>query len=218
MPKQPARAAVIFGALIALTAWLALGLQLYILIDNTPGNGMTPLQAVARFLIFFTILSNLLVAISLTVMLAKPASGAGRFFVKPSSSAAIAMYIFIVGLVYNIILRSLWRPQGLQRVADELLHVAVPLLYMLYWLFFAKKNSLQWMDAVKWLSFPAVYLVYAMVRGSIEDFYAYPFIDVKQLGAARVALNSAGLMVVFIITGLLFVFIGKKISRQTKIS
>jgi hypothetical protein len=218
MPKQPAQSAVIFPAFTALIAWLALGLQLYILIDNTPENGMTPFEAVARFLIFFTILSNILVAISLTIILIKPGSHAGRFFAKPSSSAATAMYIFIVGLVYNIILRSLWQPQGLQRVADELLHVAVPLLYMLYWLLFAKKKSLQWMDAVKWLAFPAVYLIYAMLRGGIEDFYPYPFIDVKQLGAGRVALNSAGLLAVFTITGLLFVFIGKKISRHTKIS
>jgi hypothetical protein len=51
--------------------------------------------------------------------------------------------------VYNIILRNLWQPQGSQKIADELLHVAVPLLYVLYWLIFAKKNPLQWMDAVK---------------------------------------------------------------------
>jgi hypothetical protein len=69
-----------FMAIIALTAWIALGLQQYILIDNTPGNGMTPLQAVGRFLIFFTVLSNFLVAISLTVILVAPRSGAGLFF------------------------------------------------------------------------------------------------------------------------------------------
>jgi hypothetical protein len=71
------------------------------------------------------------------------------FFSKPSVTTAIAVYIFIIGLVYNIILRNLWQPQGSQKIADELLHVAVPLLYVLYWLIFAKKNPLQWMDAVK---------------------------------------------------------------------
>jgi hypothetical protein len=199
----------------ALTAWFALGLQQYILIDNTPGNGMTPSEAVGRFLLFFTVLSNLLVAISLTIVLLSPASATARFFTKPSSPAAIALYIFIVGLVYNIILRSQWQPQGLQKIADELLHVAVPILYITWWLLFAGKHSLQWMDSIKWLAYPAVYLVYALVRGSLEGFYPYPFIDVTQWGAGQVAFNCAGLLIVFVIAGLLFVFIGKKMSRQT---
>jgi hypothetical protein len=37
MPKQPAQSSVIFDVL-ALIGWFALGLQLYILIDNTPDN------------------------------------------------------------------------------------------------------------------------------------------------------------------------------------
>jgi hypothetical protein len=206
----------IFMTLIALTVWFALGLQLYILINNTPGNGMTPLQSVGRFFIFFTILSNLLVAISLTVILLIPGSAAGLFFAKPSSATAVLVYIFIVGLVYNIILRNLWQPTGLQKLADELLHVAVPLLYLLYWLLFAVKTPLQWIHPFQWLVFPAIYLVYAMLRGGIEGFYPYPFINVKELGYQHVLLNSAGLLVVFIIAGLLFVAIGKYMSRIHK--
>jgi len=216
MPNQSSRTSAIFSAITVLIAWFALGLQLYLMIDNTPGNGMTPLQAVGRFLIFFTILSNLLVAVSLTVVLVTPGSAIGRFFAKPNSLAAIAAYIFIVGLVYNIILRSLWQPQGLQKIADELLHVAVPLLYVFYWLVFAAKNSLQWTDPVKWLSFPAFYLIYALVRGAIEGFYPYPFINVKQHGYPRVAMNSVFLMIAFVVVGLLFVLTAKKMSDRNK--
>ncbi|HEY6503331.1 MAG TPA: Pr6Pr family membrane protein [Chitinophagaceae bacterium] len=208
------RSEKIIITIIALTAWVALSLQLYILIDNTPGNGLTPLGAVGRFLHFFTILSNLLVAVSLSVLLVAPATSAGRFFAKPSSSAAIALYIFIVGLVYNTMLRSLWQPHGLQKTADELLHIAVPLLYLSYWLIFSVKRPLQWTHAVKWLVFPAVYLVYVMIRGAIEGFYPYPFIDVDRFGYGRVALNSAGLLAVFIAAGLLFVYVGKTMSRR----
>jgi hypothetical protein len=167
----------ILMAVIALAAWFALVLQLYILVANTPGNGMTPPEAVGRFFIFFTILTNLLVAISTTILLMNTRAAAGRFFAKPSVITAVALYIFIVGLVYNIILRSVWHPEGLQKLVDELLHVAVPLLFTLYWLFFAPKSSLQWIHTFRWLIFPAVYLIYAMVRGGIEGFYPYPFLD-----------------------------------------
>jgi hypothetical protein len=55
-------------AIIAVVTWFALALQLYILINNTPGNGMTIIEAIGRFFIFFTILTNLLVAVSITIL------------------------------------------------------------------------------------------------------------------------------------------------------
>ncbi|MFI5185602.1 MAG: Pr6Pr family membrane protein [Chitinophagales bacterium] len=205
--------AAIFKIFIAIIAWFALVLQLFILINNTPGNGMTPLQAIGRFFIFFTILSNLLVAVSLAIILIKSSSSPGRFFSKPFSVSAIAVYIFIVGLVYNIILRPLWRPTGLQWVADELLHVAVPVLFLIYWVFLVFKGSLKWKHAFWWLIFPLFYLFYAMIRGKIEGFYPYPFIDLNKLGYSRVLLNCAGLTATFLIIGLLFVVADKIMGR-----
>ncbi len=209
---------VVLRIIIIVIAWFGLGLQQYILIDNTPGSGLTLLQAVGRFFNFFTILSNLLVAISLTIVLVSPGAAAGRFFAKPSVIAAIAVYIFIVGLVYNSILRYTWHPTGRDRVADELLHVAVPVLYIVYWLAFAPKGSLQWKSPFYWLVFPALYIIYALIRGAAEGFYPYPFINVTDLGYGKVALNSAGLMLVFIIAGMIIVAIGKWISRSRSIT
>jgi hypothetical protein len=202
--------------IITLVVWFALILQLYLLIVNAPDNDMTTLEAVGRFFLFFTILTNILVAVSLSMILLSSRPAAGRFFAKPSVITAVAVYIFIVGLVYNIVLRSVWHPQGLQKLADELLHVAVPLLFIIYWLLFAPKNSLQWMHAFRWLIFPAVYLVYAMIRGGIEGFYPYPFLDANTLTFGRVFMNCVGLLFVFIITGLLFVAAAKCMSSQTK--
>jgi hypothetical protein len=199
--------------LIALVTWFALGLQLYVLVSNTPGNGMTVGVAIGRFFIFFTILSNLLVAISLSCMLITPASPSGRFFQRASVSTAIALYILVVGLVYNIVLRSLWHPVGLQKLADELLHVYVPLGYILFWAFYGPKSSLQWMAPFQWLIFPSLYLVYALTRGALEGFYPYPFIDAKELSFGRLFINSITLMFVFLILGYLFVAVSKKLKR-----
>ena len=201
----------------ALTAWVALALQLYILIDNTPDNGMTPLQAVGRFFIFFTVLSNLLVAISLTIELAGRTTVAGQFFSRPSTSAAIAFYIVMVGLVYNVILRNVWNPTGLQKLVDELLHVVIPLLYAIYWIVFVRKGTLRWNHLLYWLIYPATYLFYALVRGAIEGFYPYPFMNVTELGYGQVLVNCAGLLIVFSIIGFLFVVIDRMIDRQTKL-
>jgi hypothetical protein len=211
---QGRSSATIFRIIVAIVAWFALILQQYILIDNTPGNGLTPLGAVWRFFIYFTILANLFVAISLTVVAIAPSSSAGRFFSKPSVIAGIGVYIFIVGLVYNIALRKIWNPIGRDRLADELLHVAVPLLYVLYWLIYASKKGLQWKHVFYWLSVPALYIVYALLRGSTEGFYAYYFINLDELGAQKVLLNSIVLLAAFVVIGCLFVAIGKRLERR----
>src|SRR5258705_1847657 len=199
--------------IVVLTSWFALILQLYILISNTPGNGLTPIQAVGRFFIFFTILTNLLVAICMSVLLISPRSVAGRFFSRPSVATAVTVYIFIVGLVYNIVLRNIWDPKGMQKLADELLHVFVPLLFTIYWIMFAQKSSLKWSAIFRWLLYPALYVVYAILRGSIEGFYPYPFLDADKLTWQQVFLNCAGLLIVFVIFGLLFIAVGKRLNR-----
>lgn len=214
MPAQPAKVTV-FMILIAIIAWLALGFQLYILIKNAEINGLTRLEATGRFFGYFTIITNLLVAVCLSSILLKPGSSSGRFFSHPSTIAAIALYIFIVGLVYNTILRFIWEPTGLQKWVDEALHVIIPLLFVILWLLFIPKGSLKWIHPFLWLIYPAIYLVYALLRGALSGFYAYPFINVKESGYNRVLLNSAGLMLVFIITGFLFVGIDKLLSRSS---
>lgn len=206
--------ATVFRIIVAVAAWFALVLQQYILIDNTLGNGLTPLGAVWRFLIYFTILSNLFVAVSLTVVIIAASSPAGRFFLKPATIAGIGVYIFIVGLVYNIALRNIWNPIGRARLADELLHVAVPLLYLLYWVIFASKKGLQWKHVFYWLLFPALYIAYALIRGSIEGFYPYYFINPDELGVQKVLLNSIVLLAAFVVAGCLFVTTGKWLGRK----
>ncbi|HWB25947.1 MAG TPA: Pr6Pr family membrane protein [Chitinophagaceae bacterium] len=188
-------------AVVAIVAWCAAGLQFHITVHNFAN--------LVFFLSFFTVLTNVIVAISFTAMLLFPASSAGKFFAHPPVSAAVTLYIVIVGLVYNTILRQLWQPEGLQFVADTLLHVLVPALALLYWAFLSNKKGLQWAGTIKWLAYPAAYLVYVLIRGAITGQYPYPFIDVSVLGYPKMLLNAVFMMVLFVGLGFLFVGIGK---------
>jgi hypothetical protein len=210
MPKPFSRPATVYAFFLAIITWLALILQLYVSIKNTATNGLTPFIATWNFFSYFTVLTNLLIAICLSFILLSPFSSAGRFFSKPTTIAAIALYIFIVGLTYNIILRFIWEPRGLQKWVDEALHVVVPLLFLFFWLFFVQKGSLKWKHTFRWLIYPAVYLVYALLRGEYSGFHAYPFINTAELGYGCVMLNAAGLMLAFIGIGLLFVSVDRK--------
>lgn len=66
---------------------------------------------------------------------------------------------------------------------------------------------------MRWTGVPLVYFVYALARAALDGFYPYPFIDVSQLGWSRVLVNAVGMLSAFLIVGLLFVAIGRAMSR-----
>ncbi|SIO07756.1 Pr6Pr family membrane protein [Chitinophaga niabensis] len=189
----------IYLFIIALLGWFALIAQFYILINSEAA----PLpELVIRFFSFFTILTNLLVAVCSSVLLARP--------VKPATVTALTVYILIVGLVYNVVLRFLWQPQGLQWVVDELLHTIVPVLFFIYWFMFVAKNKLAWNSFWPWLIFPLVYILYTFIRGSFSGFYPYPFLDVPAIGFNAALINAVGVAVLFIAISLLLIGISRK--------
>jgi hypothetical protein len=121
--------------------------------------------------------------------------------------------ITLVGAVYVLILQGLWQPRGAQLLADVLLHYVAPLGYIGYWLAFVPRGTLQLRFVPRWLLYPTGYLVYALLRGLLDGWYAYPFIDVGALGYPRVFANAAGLVVAFLFVGLLLVALDQAASR-----
>lgn len=195
-----------FFAIIAIVGWFAVVLQLYLIILNRVAS--LP-ETMVRFFSFFTIQTNILVAICFSFLWLKPKSKWGLFFSKPKNTTAITLYITIVGLVYNVILRFLWVPTGYQKIADELLHLVIPILVLVYWILFVPKKTLEFKNIFPWLIFPAVYLVYTLIRGAFFSFYPYPFVDVVLLGYGKVLLNSFFMVLAFLFFGTLLIGIGK---------
>ena len=119
------------------------------------------------------------------------------------------MYITIVGLVYNIILRSLWKPAGLQWIVDELLHSVIPLLFIVLWLFFVPKGKILWKSVLAWLLYPLFYLIFILICGPSSSFYPYPFIDVSKIGYNKMLINSAGMLLAFLVVSILFITLNR---------
>ncbi len=197
-----------YAAIGALTGWFALVLQLHLMLAQTPGLGRALVGTVVTFFSFFTILTNVLVALVFTFVAMRP--DGGGFFRRPSVQAATTVYIAIVGICYHLLLRQLWQPRGGQLVADTLLHYVMPVGYVLYWFFFAPRTWLHWKDAVAWLVYPGVYLVYILARGAVIGVYPYPFVNVGLLGYGGVFIRAAILVVVFVGIGLLVVAVGRR--------
>jgi hypothetical protein len=196
------------ATITCILAWAGLILQYYIMIANAEDNGLTFEQTTSRFLGYFTILTNFIVAFGLThVLFTKKVLH--QFFSRPLAQTAIGVYILIVGLGYNILLRHLWKPTGLQLIADEILHDAVPLLYTLYWYFFVPKQKIKWYNIIFWLIYPFFYVVFAFARGAVDGFYPYGFINVAELGFSQAVFNAAMLSIVFIGISALYIAISR---------
>ena len=207
------------AAAIATVGWYGLALQFYIAKLTAENIGTPATTWAVNYFSYFTIQTNLLVAICLTLAAAAASTKLRDFATRPTVQCALAIYIAIVGIVYALILRNLWNPEGMHKIADVILHEAVPLLYLLYWLLFASKDkdSLHFGDVPRWLVFPAFYLAYTLARGSITGFYPYPFIDVSEIGYQRAFLNAAVLVVVFLGLGFLLVAIGHRIASSKSV-
>ena len=176
----------ILALIIAVTAWTAIVFQVY-LTTGSFGNLFS----------YFTILTNLLIAISVSVILIFPDTSLCRFFNRSSVQTGIALYIFIVALVYNTVLRGIITLNGWNLFVDTLLHVLVPILYVVFWHFFVRKGTLQFKHAFNWLIFPFAYLVYSLTRGAFYEWYPYPFLNVSELGVKKIIFNSGILLFVF---------------------
>lgn len=195
----------------AITGWFAVIMQLLLLLQNTTD---TVLVALIQFISYFTILTNTLVAVYFTITALAPQSGLGNFFSKPANSTAIAVYITVVGLVYNIILRSIWNPAGLQKLVDELLHSFIPVYFILYWILYVPKGTLRWKNIFAWLYFPLLYFIYILIRGAITNRYPYPFVDVSAIGYPKVFMNSGIVLFTFFVLSAIFIGAGKMLSAK----
>lgn len=194
---------------LAAFAWFGVLLQLYLSIRLGVANGKGIGGGIGAFLSYFTVLTNLLVCAALTIPLVAPTAALGRFFARPSILAGVATSIALVGIGYHFLLRNVWSPQGLQLLADILLHYAVPAVFVAYWWLTVPKASLRWSDPLIWSAYPVAYIVYALARGSLISGYPYPFIDVATIGYQQTLLNAFGLLLAYVALGLVFVALGR---------
>jgi hypothetical protein len=187
---------------VAVVAWLGLGIQARATFHQT-GDALTTLWVLLRY---FTILTNLGVAIGFSLL-------AARRKLPPPLLGGLVLAILLVGVVYMTLLRGLLDLGGGALLADTLLHKVTPILVPLWWLAFAPKRRLQWKHPPRWLLFPLLYLPYALVRGKVEGLYAYPFINLDRLGAATVTFNAVGIAAAFLLAGLVLVALDKTLPR-----
>lgn len=193
---QTASAIVRAGASLG---WVALLLQAWLTIDLSITRGRGWLGGLVLYLGFFTILTNIFVAAVLTAHAVPHAPGRpGRGLRRPALFTSATAAIIVVGLVYVLVLRHVWSLEGLQWLADVLLHYVMPVVTVGAWWLVVPRGSVWLRDLPVCVLFPLTYLVYVFGRGEWLGEYPYFFIDVTTVGYPRALLVSFGILAGFV--------------------
>lgn len=193
------------AALVALTGWAGLCIQLEASVELTGSPG----AAVWVMLRYFTVLANLSSALVFTFI----ALG-HRWPARPRLIAGLAMAMLLVGVVYGLLLQGLLELSGGAKLADTLLHKVTTVLAPLWWLVFAPKGRLTRRDPYVWAFFPLVYFGYGLTRGAVDGVYPYPFMNVAKIGWEQTAVNGAVMAASFMVAGFALVWIDGMLKRR----
>ena len=188
------------AAVVALICWVALAVRFAVTYAET-GDVLEALWVLARF---FTILTNLAVAVAMTMV-------AFGKRISPGVEGGLMLAILLVGVVYVLLLQKLYHLTGAALFADTLMHKVAPPAMAAYWLLFAHHGPMRWTEPLWWSIYPLGYFAYALVRGAIEGIYPYPFMDVSKIGAGQTALNAAAIAAVFLVAGLALVWLDRRL-------
>ena len=166
----------------------------------------------SQFFAFFTIQSNLFgvaVLAALVVRGDRPRSATLEVL-----RGAAALYLTITFVVVTLFLSGADVQLELQWV-DFALHTLFPVVVVLDWLLDPPSTRLGVRHALVWLSYPLAWVTLTLIRGAVDGWYPYPFLDPANGGYASVALYFVTILVFFLVVGMALIWLGNVRSRTS---
>jgi hypothetical protein len=194
-PLSAPRAARACLALTALAALIGVTIQVAVAANAQPGHFATAGGRVFNVFCYFTVQSNVLIALGCLLLAIRLERTSAAFaWLRMTGLVAIT----VTGLVYYTVLADFGTLHGWRLVGDIIAHGIVPVVGVLGWIAFGPRGLSAPRLVPLTLAFPACWLAFTLIRGPIVDFYPYPFVDVDAHGYPLVLVNSAaiGLLVI----------------------
>ena len=154
----------------------------------------TPPGSAVNFFSYFTIESNLIAAAVFIIGAIPGRYQRARWYDYVRGAATT--YMSVTGAVYATLLSDL--PAAADSTipwVNEVLHYLMPLAVFLDWLFVPPRRRIKVRLAVAWAAYPVAYVAYVLVRGSVVNWYPYPFLNVDMHGYRGVFLNCLGIAI-----------------------
>jgi hypothetical protein len=221
--RTSSKTKLFFGA-NAISAWLGFGGSLIVnTFDLVPEDEYEPhlfgphaagaAGALTRFIDlfgYFTIWSNALVAITVTMLYLNSQRNDQRF--KWLRSTSLLM-ITMTGILYHLLIAPTADPQSWNVYTNAFQHYITPVITVLVWLLVGPRSFFNFRMTVSVFAIPTAYLVYTFGRGAIIDRYPYGFFDVIKYGYLSVSSTLIFIYVAGYILALLFFALDKALSR-----
>lgn len=201
------RVAVVWHLLTVLAVGVGVVWQLVLVLRGTsvlvPPGGRPPATGtmVGRFFSYFTIESNILVAVTAAALAVRPDRD-GRLWRVLRLMGLFG--ISVTGVISATLLRGLLDLHGAAAVTNALLHEVGPGLAVVGWLLFGPRRRITENTLVVSMVWPVLYVAWTFVHGARSGWYPYPFIDQTALGYPTVIRNGAGVVVFLVGVGALF--------------
>ena len=161
-------------------------------------HGPPATTRVIRMLSYFTIQSNILVAVSSWGLVLRPQRADLPWRVARLDAIA---GISVTGLVYSVVLRGTQHLHGWALACDGAFHYVVPIATVLTWLVVGPRGRVDRTTVLGALIWPVLWFAYTLLHGAVSGWYPYHFIDVKDLGYPQALLNA---LILTIVLGLVF--------------
>ena len=195
--------------------FLAAFTGVYLEITKRGGLGM---------LLYYTVLSNLLVVIFTGYLLWKMRREGDHW---QSSSllrlkGGITMSIMITCVIYHFMLAPLTK--DFYRLENFLCHYIVPLWFLVDTIIFDKSRQYKWFDPIVWTVLPLLYMGFAILNGFVlkmdvpnakDSPFPYFFLNAPKHGWGFVFKWAVTIFVAYMISGYLF-YLVKRIRRSKK--
>lgn len=165
-----------------------------------------------NFFSYFTILSNIAVAgFLLFVSVASDAVWKKRS--TQYIRGAITLYIGMTGIIFAVLLSGM---QSLTATPWDniVLHYIIPVVMLADWLVYPPKVKLSYKVIAVWAIIPIAYVVYSLVRGSVINWYPYPFLNASTHGYDGVIITTVFLAVFVILLAFAMIWYGRWRSKS----
>jgi hypothetical protein len=201
----------VLAALVASALLIDLGLILL------GGSGAEPSglvlskgTRVVNYVSYFTIQSNVLVAVVAATLALDPARS-GRLWRVLRLDAVLA--IVITGIVYALLLAGTQSPVGIGVFTNTVLHYVSPWATMLGWVAFGPRRRLTWRVVVVAFVWPVLWVAYTFAHGAATGWYPYFFLDVGTLGVPTALRNTVGILAVAGVMALVLLVLDHGLTR-----
>ena len=196
-----------YRAIFGLLVLAAIGTQLA---DLSSRGVLDPLH----YFSYFTIDSNLLAAaVFLILALRRGERSAGFEMVR--GLAVICMVV--TGVVFSVLLSGTNVDTAIPWVND-VVHSVMPIVVAVDWLLDPPRMRLTYRQGLTWVVYPAIWLVYTLVKGPIVDKYPYPFLDPANGGYGSVAIYVVAILAVMAVLCLVAVWVANATGDRDRVA